>query len=384
MTSKEARRCRVVVCGTTFGQVYLEAVRAHRASFELVGILANGSERSRACADHYGVPLFAEASQLPEHVDVACVVVRSSLLGGRGTELAHRLMARGIHVLQEHPLHHDELAACIREARRHGVQYQLNSFYPHLAAVQRFLRAAAHIFERHPPSYVDATCSVQVAYALLDILRLAFRRVRPWGFAATAPSADLLSRSRRGFPFRSLDGVFGGIPLSLRIEYQIDAGEPDAHAHLFHRIVFGTEAGELVLVSTNGPVVWCARPQIPREVLDPGSRRILADCRMPEDDVSTTLLGSTEERTQGVLFRSAWPEAAAAALIDFCHGLADVAGGLERSQGQLALCRVWQDIAAVLGPPTLLGPAAHASRLSAGEFDTLRRLARDANAPVVS
>ena len=51
-------------------------------------------------------------------VDIACVVVSGGINGGPGAELARALMARGIHVLQEHPLHHDELADCLRHKLR--------------------------------------------------------------------------------------------------------------------------------------------------------------------------------------------------------------------------------------------------------------------------
>ncbi|MCA1701893.1 MAG: Gfo/Idh/MocA family oxidoreductase, partial [Actinobacteria bacterium] len=222
---------RVLVCGTKFGQLYLQALST--GSFGLAGVLAQGSNRSRACADHWGVPLFTRVDDVPPDVRLACVVVRGGLLGGPGTQLALSLLDRGVHVLQEHPVHYDELAACLRRARANSVAYRLNSFYVHLEPVRRFLAVAAELFQRQRPLYVDAACGFQVAYALLDIIATAIGRVRPWGFAEPVE----MPTSTRALiplpvPFRSLDGVIGGVPVTLRVQNQLDPSDPDNYAHL--------------------------------------------------------------------------------------------------------------------------------------------------------
>ncbi|MCZ9337922.1 Gfo/Idh/MocA family oxidoreductase, partial [Streptomyces sp. TRM76130] len=79
-------------------------------------MVARGGPRSVALAEEYGVPLYPSVDQLPEDVDIACVVVSSSVGGGQGAELARQLLERGVHVLQEHPLHPTELAACLGAA----------------------------------------------------------------------------------------------------------------------------------------------------------------------------------------------------------------------------------------------------------------------------
>ena len=74
---------RVVVAGTSFGRVYLDAVGS-----DLVGILARGSDYSKQCAASRGVPLYTSVDEVPD-VDVACVVLKSGALGGPGTEIAN-------------------------------------------------------------------------------------------------------------------------------------------------------------------------------------------------------------------------------------------------------------------------------------------------------
>ncbi|MYX22215.1 Gfo/Idh/MocA family oxidoreductase, partial [Streptomyces sp. SID8380] len=138
---------RVLVCGTNFGRFYAEAVRA-RPGFVLAGVLSRGSAASRALAERHGVPHHTEVGTLPDDIDLACVAVGSTISGGEGTELALALLDRGVHVLQEHPVHLDEMTRCLRLARRRGVHYRVNTHYPHVAPVRRFLAAARRLRER--------------------------------------------------------------------------------------------------------------------------------------------------------------------------------------------------------------------------------------------
>lgn len=369
-----------MICGTTFGQVYLEALRNRGPHFRLAGILTRGSERSRACSEFYDVPLFTKVKELPPDIDLACVVVRGSLLGGGGSELAQSLMARGIHVLQEHPVHHDELAACLRQAHRSRVYYQLNSFYPHLASVRRFLQASQRLLVRRRALYVDAACSFQVGFALLDILRAVLGKVQPWGFAAAPRPRDGGGAEPAHAPFRSMDGMFAGVPLALRVQHQLDPADPDDNAYLLHRITLGTDAGELTLVGTHGPLIWSGRPAIPREVRDGGGTSLFGEGTVPDDDTSAAALGPVEEPSQRRLFRSMWPDAVGRALCEVRRLILDGEDPLRRGQQQLTLCRVWQDIAGELGPPQLVRSGTRTPPLSAAELAAMRAAAGEPEA----
>lgn len=339
------RRLRAVVCGTAFGQVYLEAFRGLEAKYELIGVHARGSDRSVACAGHYGVPLITDLHKVD--ADVACIVIRGGLLGGQGTEIAKCLMARGIHVLQEHPIHHDELAECLSYARRNGVIYQLNSFYPDLAPVRQFLTVIREQITGHPPVYVDAMSGFQVAFALLDIIGTAIGRLRPYRFRA-APSDGAPG------PFRSLDGMIGGVPVTLRIENQLDPSEPDSYPHVLHRVTVGTESGDLTLVTTVGPIVWSARPSIPRQVRDAGAAALFTGQRLGSDDASALVIGSATAPSQANVFGSLWPQSAARALERLHEAVIMHADPLPRGQYHLTLCQMWQAVTAQLGPPKLI------------------------------
>ena len=348
-------RPKVVVAGTRFGQVYLEAFRNPDLPFELAGVLAQGSERSRACARRYDAPLYTDPDQLPADIELACVVIRGGLLGGPGSALARTLMDRGLHVLQEHPVHHDELAGHLRAARRNKVVYQLNPFYTNTEPVRRFVGAAQELLRRQRPLYIDAACGFQLAYSLLDILGQALGGVRPWSFGEL-PALGEPVRAGTGldFPFRSLDGVLAGVPITLRVQNQLDPADPDNHAHLMHRISIGTEAGNLTLVSTHGPTVWAARPDFPREVADPAADPHYARLVDDADAPSAVTLGPAEVPSYRHIFRSVWPAGIAHALTGLHTAAQEGQDPLRRGQYHLSLCRLWQELTLRLGPPELL------------------------------
>ncbi|MFJ4152715.1 Gfo/Idh/MocA family oxidoreductase [Streptomyces galbus] len=339
---------RVLVCGTNFGRFYAEAVR-RRPGYTLVGILSRGSQASRKYAERLGVPFYTAADDLPDDIDAACVAVSSSISGGQGTDLARTLMDRGIHVLQEHPVHLTELTDNLKHARRLGVQYRLNTHYPHVAPVRSFIKAARRLVARQRPLFLDAATPIHLMHPMVDILGQTMGTLRPWRFADPAPLPTGIGPQ----PFRSLHGVFAGTPLTLRVHHQLDPSDRDNHALHWHRIALGTEGGVLTLADTHGPVLWSPRLHIGRDadrrfVLDgPGSGHLELG--------STTVVGSTGSfRT---VFSDLWPEAIGSALDALRDAVAQGQDALRAGQYELAVCRIWADLAARLGPPEIVRPA---------------------------
>jgi thiazolinyl imide reductase len=339
---------RVLVCGTNFGRFYAEAVLRH-PGYALAGILSRGSVASRAYAESLGVPFYPDVAELPAGIDAACVAVSSSISGGQGTELARALMDRGIHVLQEHPVHLTELTDNLKHARRQGVQYRLNTHYPHVAPVRAFIDAARRLIGRQRPLFVDAATPVHLMHPLVDILGQALGTLRPWRFADPAPLPAGIGPQ----PFRSLHGVFGGVPFTLRVHHQLDPSDRDNHALHWHRISLGTEGGVLALADTHGPVLWSPRLHIGRDadrrfVLDgPGTGRLGLG--------TTAVIGSTG--TFRTVFSDLWPEAIGSALDGLREAVAQGGDALRAAQYELAACRIWTDLAARFGPPEIVRPA---------------------------
>ncbi|MEU4147475.1 Gfo/Idh/MocA family oxidoreductase [Streptomyces parvulus] len=362
---------RVLVCGTNFGRFYAEAVR-RRPGYTLAGILSRGSAASRTYAESLGVPYYTDTNGLPADIDAACVAVSSSISGGQGTDLARVLMDRGIHVLQEHPVHLTELTGNLKHARGRGVQYRLNTHYPHVAPVRSFVEAARRLVARQRPLFLDAATPVHLLHPLVDILGQAMGTLRPWRFADPAPLPAEIGPQ----PFRSLHGVFAGAPLTLRVHHQLDPSDRDNHALHWHRISLGTEGGVLTLPDTHGPVLWSPRLHIGRDadrrfVLDgPGTGRLGLG--------STAVVGSTGSfRT---VFSDLWPEAIGSALDGLRDAIAQGGDALRAGQYDLAVCRIWSDLAARLGPPEIVRPATPRSLAVSDVFPAPERFPYDTSA----
>jgi thiazolinyl imide reductase len=336
----------VVVCGTGFGRTYLAGIAglaARGEPVELAGVLARGSARSQACARHYGVPLYTDVDRLPAGIEIACVVVSAGINGGRGAELAQQLMARGVHVLQEHPLHQVELAECLRQARRHGVVYHVNSHYVHVASVATFVRAARRLLTGQRPVFVDALTSFQVLYTLVDILGQALGGVSPW-VLAVAPVPD-------GVPevLRSVSGSLGGVPATLRVQNQMHPEERDNGAHVMHRVTLATEGGDLLLANTLGPVLWNPRLHMPADYQD--AVTVAGSTAAHLDLPGTTVLGPSRVPSHRQVIGEQWPAAAGRALLELRQAVLAGVDPLPRGQYHLALCRLVAEVTGQLGRP---------------------------------
>ena len=66
-------KIKVVVCGSTFGQLYLKALQDRSDLFQIVGLFGTGSERSKKCAKEYGITLYTDIEKIPKETDLACI-----------------------------------------------------------------------------------------------------------------------------------------------------------------------------------------------------------------------------------------------------------------------------------------------------------------------
>lgn len=343
---------KIVVAGTSFGRIYLDAVTSN-PEFTLTGILGRGSRTTQTLADRHGVPVLRSVDEVGDDVDIACVVVGSAINGGPGAEIAQSLLRRGVHVLQEHPLHPDEITACVRAAREGNAVHHVNTLYPDVEPVRCFLAAAQRLRAQQPPLFVDAACSSQVMYPLLDIIGRALGAVRPWAFAEPAETDPVVRRaSRLEQPFLSVQAAIAGVPVSLRVQNQINPADRDNHALLLHRVAIGFDGGVLTLADSHGPVLWNPRMYAPRDE----EGRLILDGPTNErlDTISTSLLGSQQASTYRDVFTRMWPDAVAVALRRLRDEAAANPSQRTMAQWGLAVSRVWADLTARLGPPQLI------------------------------
>lgn len=343
-----ANKLRTLVCGTRFGQFYLEALRALPDQFELVGLLAKGSERSKQCAERCGVPLYTEIDRLPGRIDLACVVLRSSVMGGSGTELSLKLLERGIHVIQEQPVHHKDLAACLRTARQHGVHFMTGDLYVHVPAVRRFVAGARAMLRQQPALYIDAACATQVSYPLVHILQEALPSLRPWSVHHAVKDDG---------PFQLLSGLLGNVPITVRAHNEVDPEDPDNYLHLLHSLTIGVPGGSLSLVDTHGPVIWRPRLHAPDVSDVPGELRSSRQAHMLESSVE--IIGPAAAPSYKDILLTEWPRAIGRDLLAMRDLIRGKASGEARAQRELLCSRLWQDLTQALGYPVLRSNPGH-------------------------
>jgi len=82
--STYAKPVRAIVCGTSFGRFYLRTLAAN-PDIELVAILSSGSAASAGYAGELDVDYFTSVKSLPADIDLACVLVRAAVSGGKGS-----------------------------------------------------------------------------------------------------------------------------------------------------------------------------------------------------------------------------------------------------------------------------------------------------------
>ncbi|MBQ7433954.1 MAG: Gfo/Idh/MocA family oxidoreductase [Lachnospiraceae bacterium] len=253
---QEIIKKNVIVCGTTFGQYYLKAIKSRPDVFCLKGILAGGSERSQKTAKEYETTLYTSVSELPEHIDFACVVIRSDGCGGNGTKIAVELMKRGISVIAEQPIHKAFLKDSYKAAVANKVCYQTGNFYACLPAVKCFLSAAKKMNETMTPIYIRASFSTQVSFPAMELLSEA---------TGVREKIKVETLSTDNHPFQILAGKLGNIPMVMEFQNELCPSDPDAFMQLLHAFTLFYPSGRLELTDTMGSVVYRPRIYVPKD-----------------------------------------------------------------------------------------------------------------------
>lgn len=323
----------VVVAGSRFGQFYAAGITAD-PRFVLQGILGQGSRRSLALAARLGVESWREVAALPDDIRLACVAVGGAARGEQGPALAEALMARGIDVLIEHPLLPREWQDLLRSAERLGRRCLLNTFYPQLPAVARFIELGRQLRRRRGIRHLDVACGVQVGFATLDILAAVLEGVGPYSMEAA--SSDLSS-------IRGLSLVLAEVPLSLQVLNELDSAA-DGRMTLLQRISLTTDRGTLSLLSPHGPLLWTPAVAVPAE--DNDGLFALFD-ETSGEPLPSTQLWYAEPCSWTQIHQRLWPAAAAEALAS----LTDVIEVRRRNQRSLEVAGLWQRIGERLGFP---------------------------------
>jgi thiazolinyl imide reductase len=348
------RRYNVVICGTRYGHIYISAFVKDNPRFRLAGIVGKGSDRSQQYAKQFGVPFYHDIDELPSGIDIACVVVKSKVMGGEGTQIALRLLERGINVIQEHPVHPGELGNCFEQAKRNGVCYHVNSQYVNVGEVETFIDYIKKAVSKQRPVYVDATTAL--IYSTLDIIGTALGDLAPYHFSppfANDPESEELN-STGLFPFKSLQGVAAGVPLAVKLQDFQDPDDLDNNFLTMCRISVGFESGTLTLMDVYGPVIWCSAYSVPEyiEQVDRPSfnerKMVFSKYRKPAS-VSFSRLPAPG---WNVIVNSHWPDAVLRALEKIRHEIETGQAACGQTEKYLTnLSRAWIEIMRRFGNP---------------------------------
>lgn len=257
----ETKKWKTVVCGTGFGMFYIESIKRAFSEFDLTGIVARGSERSKKCAAKYGVQLFKSIDDVPYDVDLACVAVRSSSLGGYGTDMSLEFLKRGINVILEQPVHHDDLKKCFIIAQKNKCHFMTGDLYLNMPEIRRFLQVCRFFRSNGEKiEFIKAGSCVQALYPFVEILI----QLVPGGEIKVDYVSDQLG------DFKQIIGKIGDIPFSFQFNNSMNPKDPDNHMQILHSFSCYYQSGRLELVDTRGPLIWYPRMNMPWSVLDGG------------------------------------------------------------------------------------------------------------------
>lgn len=235
---------KVLVCGVNFGKFYVD-VCANSRDLQLVGILSRGSEKSVSIASEYGVPIYTDFEDVPlDAVDVVVFATRSLITGGKSSALVKKVLSSGIPVMQEQPVHFNEVVNISKSIVKESQSYYVNDFYRYLLAVDRFIGHFRELKEKSTILRINLSCSSQVLYPLVDVLYDMFGQIDDFKVEKVLDgNMNVLSGSIDSVPF----------VLHYYNEYSEDV---DGSLALFFDIKVDTNLGNLTLNDPEGSVVW--------------------------------------------------------------------------------------------------------------------------------
>ncbi len=336
------RRLRVLVCGTRFGQFYLEAIK-NSHQFDLAGILAQGSKRSYLCARIYDTNLYSDIRDIPKDIDIACIVVPSSIMGGSGTALAMEFMKKGIHVLIEQPVHYQDLIECYRMAKEYHVKFIVGDLYVNLPYVNKFIGIAQKVMNKETPIYLNIDMATQVSFPLTHILAKLFGNLQPWEVNGE------ISGNR---PFQMMSLTIKGVPTTIRAQNQVEISVSDSYMHLMHQITLGFDSGKLTLFDTNGPVIWTPRMQMPNITIIPRDLE-----QSTSNSLTTPVIedfAPNHKTTYQEVLTKSWPSAILEDMEKLRNFISNDIKSIEmtkKGQHIIQAAQLWSDITGTLGYP---------------------------------
>ena len=326
---------KILVCGTGFGQYYLKAMKNLAKEVKLIGILSRGSKQSRQWANKLSVPLYTSLKELDDvDIDIACVVIKSEIVGGLGTAITKYFLNRGIHVFQEHPMHYTTYAECIKTAKINNCCYFMNTFYPFLKSVHKFLTIMDEVKKIAQINYIRAECGVQVLLPMIDILGRISGQIN-----SLQIDHDFIDEKQ--IPFAVIKGTIAHIPFILLVKNNMDIQHPECNISLLHQLNVNTSRGNLTLTDVHGQVLWT--PGLHENLKDESSHAYFTNIPIQQSFIKNDDLSMED------IFEILWPESISRSLQEFIHIIDNKKNMAYIHQYYLSVCKIWREIGIKLG-----------------------------------
>jgi thiazolinyl reductase component of yersiniabactin synthetase len=235
------RRRRIAVCGTVFGQAWIDVISRHRRRYQLVAVVARGSRHSKDVCRRYGIPMATSVSAVNAPVDAAVVAVG----GGAGEEIAFEWLRRGVPVLMEHPVG----PSFVERAQRgfgSRTRLHINGHFCDLPAATRFIRICRAAAKGHEAYAAVIIATPRTLYSCLDIA------------VALLPPRELARIRFRRPGLNSLgEPEFRLGPLRLSVKLMCSTSDADDSAGSLggHFIQLWLPDRRITLVSPTGPII---------------------------------------------------------------------------------------------------------------------------------
>ncbi|HRU97883.1 MAG TPA: Gfo/Idh/MocA family oxidoreductase [Ruminococcus sp.] len=341
------KKLKAVVCGASFGQFYMEALSRMSDRIELVGLVARGSEKSIRCAEIYGVSLFTSKDQIPDDIDIAFVILRSAVLGGAANEYTDFFLDRGVHVLQEFPVHPDDVRNNFKKARKNKVCYHVGDFYLHLPQIRKFTEYVKKLNEICPPSHIQMSLAAAVSMPALMMLR---------DMLPSANRPELKCVSDNETPFQVILGNIDGVPVTAEIHNEVNTDDPDSAMYLLQAFNVIYETGRLSLQDPLGDIFWYpkVKSSVSRYRNGAAAREPDKDSRAKDGAVS---LSSYETQLSEKGVNEIWVQAIISDIEEMLEGITDNKAYMIYSQKIMTGAAQWENFNKLLGFPKRINGA---------------------------
>ncbi|HEO5889209.1 TPA: Gfo/Idh/MocA family oxidoreductase [Streptococcus agalactiae] len=290
-------------------------------------------------AEEHNVPLYVDVDSIPGNIDIAFVIIKSSVLGGKGTELSESLLKKGIHVIQEHPIHYREIENCLKLAHEFNSYYIVGNLYNSLETIEKFIEAAKYLNKEDVLEHVDIMTSSQLLYSLIGILNEALPLLRSFNIIPTL--------TEKRYPFNRVVLSNGQLDVNLQIHNEVSDVDGNNHMHLLHKITFFYKSGRLDLEDTFGSVIWRDRMNISDNiVLD--SKQI--DVNYLNKPIKFSLANYSNLTYETILY-DVFPNAIRKEIEKFIENVKQRKNNITRTQKEIIVSKKWGEIMKEIGFP---------------------------------